>query len=287
MTRSVFDFQPHQLKQSEGSKFPSHAQLFCARTRARAIDGGGENVAHARVCVCVRPLSPRRVERLARVYSQANSHARTHARARIQRHSIWRASTRRGVCMRAYAPPLVRGVLCAPTTHTHATARVWRSLCWGPNEGRQASKLGRAGAARAAILLDSGWKTSRALVTTTTTTTHHVDAVGDDILHRDVITQHAADTYSPVSYSSFIVDSALSEGYAIVACTCITLTRENGERGARLCVCVCACVYVCVYMCSVSVAHIARKACGICMHRRIHSKGSIMSVNVMRVCMYV
>lgn len=35
-------------------------------------------------------------------------------------------------------------------------------LCGDPNEGRQASKLGRAAAARAAILLESGWKTSGA-----------------------------------------------------------------------------------------------------------------------------
>lgn len=37
-------------------------------------------------------------------------------------------------------------------------------LCGDPNEGRQASKLGRAAAARAAILLESGWKTSGAAV---------------------------------------------------------------------------------------------------------------------------
>lgn len=34
-------------------------------------------------------------------------------------------------------------------------------LCGDPNEGRQASKLGRAAAARAAILLESGWKNVR------------------------------------------------------------------------------------------------------------------------------
>ena len=53
---------------------------------------------------------------------------------------------------------------CAPPTYvcirTHAWQRSRVCLCRDPNEGRQASKLGRAAAARAAILLESGWKTS-------------------------------------------------------------------------------------------------------------------------------
>lgn len=42
---------------------------------------------------------------------------------------------------------------------SHTRVRPDRAcLCGDPNEGRQASKLGRAAAARAAILLESGWK---------------------------------------------------------------------------------------------------------------------------------
>jgi len=40
---------------------------------------------------------------------------------------IWRASTRHGVCMRVYAPPLVRGVYVHPHTWRHACG----SLCVG------------------------------------------------------------------------------------------------------------------------------------------------------------
>lgn len=153
------------------------------------------------VCLCVRPSAPaasRRAPEHACIRRQTAMHAHTHAHVY---NGILSGGRRRGAvcaCARTLPRSYVAFYVHLPHTHTyihtHVTARVWRSLCWGPNEGRQASKLGRAGAARAAILLDSGWKTSRALVTTTTTT-HHVDAVGDDdILHRDVITQHAADT---------------------------------------------------------------------------------------------
>lgn len=52
-----------------------------------------------------------------------------------ERHSIWRASTRRGVCMRAYAPPLVRGVLRASTTHTCNGTRVAVSVLGTQTKG--------------------------------------------------------------------------------------------------------------------------------------------------------
>lgn len=65
-----------------------------------------------------------------------------------------------------YAAAAACTCACAPLrirVDPHTRVRADRAcLCGDPNEGRQASKLGRAAAARAAILLESGWKTSGA-----------------------------------------------------------------------------------------------------------------------------
>lgn len=108
---------------SNDSKFP-HAQLFCAWTRARAkLAGARVRLTRVRA---VRPLS--RLGAPHTRVSQANSRA---YRGREYIHAagfpIWRASTRHGVCMRVYAPPLVRGVRVYLHTWRHACG----SLCVG------------------------------------------------------------------------------------------------------------------------------------------------------------
>ena len=67
-----------------------------------------------------------------------------------------RVASRRGKRVHARVRP--RRTCTLARTHAWPRSRV--CLCGDPNEGRQASKLGRAAAARAAILLESGWKTS-------------------------------------------------------------------------------------------------------------------------------
>lgn len=150
MTRPILDINSH----GEYSKFPN-AQLFRARTRG-GLFGGGESAAHA--CVCIRPLQY--LTYVVRSVSHAFIRKQSHIHFRMCTHfrlPIWRASTRRGVCMRTYTLPRLYISLRTPT---HIGGTCVAISVWRPNEGRQASKLGRAGAARAAILLDSGWKAS-------------------------------------------------------------------------------------------------------------------------------
>lgn len=120
VTRSVFE----RLK---GSKF-AHAQLFCAWTRARAKLAGARVAAYACACSAFgRTLAYERSRtRVCRGQTEPTHTERERAHTR-RRLAIWRASTQHGVCMRVYAPPLVRGVCVHPHTRWHACA----SLCVG------------------------------------------------------------------------------------------------------------------------------------------------------------
>lgn len=174
MTRSVFDLAASG--RSNYSKVRSSLTLSCsARGHVRALNWRGRECG-SRVCVRSSAL---KLGALRTRVCRRQTAAHTEGESTYTPPASYLAGVDAARCVHARVRSSVR--TWRPCVPTHAAARVWQPLCGDPNEGRQASKLGRAGAARAAILLDSGWKTCRALVTTTTT--HHVDAADDEQRH--------------------------------------------------------------------------------------------------------
>jgi len=155
----------------------------CARPCARTPVSSAWN---ARIRAASAARTYRRIRR--------NTHKHTHTRARARAPAkLLSGGRRRGAvcaCARVHSPARTYSRSLRALTHGGGMRVSATSVRGDPNEGRQASKLGRAGAARAAILRDSGWKTFRALVaTTTTTTTATIHRVGDTLR---VATRHTA-----------------------------------------------------------------------------------------------
>lgn len=138
------DGKARDAKLAKGRKEARSFPLSCsARRHVRAWLAGAR-----RSGVCVAALH---VLEHAYVYEPARSIY------------VWRrVGTAARVCLlrgeRVHARVRPRRTCTFARTHAWPRSRV--CLCGDPNEGRQASKLGRAAAARAAILLESGWKTS-------------------------------------------------------------------------------------------------------------------------------
>ena len=145
-----------RLSRVDSNRIRSSLTLSCsARGHVRALNWRGRECG-SRVCVRFR------VECCTRIVCRRQTDIEKEKYVHAAPPASYLAGVDAARCVHARVRfPTRTWRLCAPT---HVTARVWQPLCGDPNEGRQASKLGRAGAARAAILLDSGWKTCRAFV---------------------------------------------------------------------------------------------------------------------------
>lgn len=150
---------------SNGSK--SSLTLSCsARGHVRALNWRGRECG---LRVCVRSRVERSTHTCIAGKQPHIQKQRVHTRRRL---SIWRASTQHGVCMRVYAPPLVRSVY----VHSHVRQHACGSLCVGTQtKGGKPVSSGAPERREQPFYSIPGGK--RAVVTTTTT--HHVGTVDD------------------------------------------------------------------------------------------------------------